>query len=350
MSLRDRSRVDAVRAELVDIPRLIRDLGLEAGSIREGRGRKVLATWRGEKSPSVSVTIGPDRTIRFFDFGASEGGDVLALIARVDGLDERRDFVRVIERAEEIAGISFTESPPTPRRTPVPSSTSSSSSDRTYPDPADVAALWDRCRLAGDDERVAVYLAGRALDVVSVEDRDLARALPASGSLPRWARCAGRDWRETSHLLVLPLFDELGALRSLRAMRVSPSSETPKRLAPAGHRADGLVLADAGARCVLAGAVDDLPDPVRVVVAEGEADFLTWATRWSDAAEDAPIVFGVSSGAWADAIAGRIPSSAQVVIRTHGDDAGDRYASSIVASLSSRVARIARARSSNVSA
>jgi hypothetical protein len=79
------------------------------------------------------------------------------------------------------------------------------------------------------------------------------------------------------------------------------------------------------------------------VIAEGEPDFLTWATRWSDAAASVPIVLGVFAGAWSDDLAGRIPPGARVIVRTHHDPAGDAYAEAIRQSLEGR-ARVLRSR------
>jgi hypothetical protein len=97
------------------------------------------------------------------------------------------------------------------------------------------------------------------------------------------------------------------------------------------------------ARSVLAGRVDGLPTPISVVVVEGEPDFLTWATRYSDGDADAPIVFGVVCGAWSGELAARIPDGARVVVRTHQDPSGERYAAEIARTLLGRC-RVVRPR------
>jgi hypothetical protein len=97
----------------------------------------------------------------------------------------------------------------------------------------------------------------------------------------------------------------------------------------------GAVMADPLGRLLLAG------DPVEwwtnrtVIVNEGEPDWLTVSTFYSDG-EDAPAVLGVVSGSWTPEIGARIPSGCRVVIRTHLDKAGDRYADEIRASLAGR--------------
>lgn len=76
--------------------------------------------------------------------------------------------------------------------------------------------------------------------------------------------------------------------------------------------------------------------PAAVIVAEGVPDFLTWATRHSDADEDAPAVVGVIAGSWCEEIAARVPTGIPVYVRTHGDAAGFAYAETICSSLARR--------------
>jgi len=70
-----------------------------------------------------------------------------------------------------------------------------------------------------------------------------------------------------------------------------------------------------------------------LIVAEGEPDFLTYATHWSAAVAEAPAVMGIWSGAWTETIAARIPDGTRVRIATHNDPAGHRYAARIACSL-----------------
>jgi hypothetical protein len=191
----------------------------------------------------------------------------------------------------------------------------------------------------GDESEVAEWLNSRALDAGAVEDFGLARALPSDVLQPRWARYQRQTWGEAGYRLLLPMFDKLGALRSLRARRVIPG-EGPKNLAPAGCSTGGLVMADALGRRLLA--TGQCPEgwpaavPLRVVVAEGEPDFLTWGTRFSDADATAPAVLGVVSGGWTSGIAGRLPDGARVIVRTHLDEAGEKYARAVHESLRGR--------------
>lgn len=103
------------------------------GLTGEGRGSRwfidgpnrlrVRCPWHEEKTGSCSVTQGPDGTIRVRCFGCGTTGDVLSLVAVVNGLDVRRDFVRVLDVAAQIAGVAVpvaTSSTPSPRRAPAP--------------------------------------------------------------------------------------------------------------------------------------------------------------------------------------------------------------------------------------
>ena len=129
----------------------------------------------------------------------------------------------------------------------------------------------------------------------------------------------------------------------MHARAVDAPAGIPKGLSPAGHTLRGLVMADPLSRLLLSGGAcgdgESAADVVRrcdLVVAEGVPDFLTWATRWGDAAEDAPAVVGVIVGSWTEAIAARVPDGTSVVVREHADTAGSKYTAKIVASLRER--------------
>src|SRR5262249_36165057 len=63
-----------------------------------------------EKTPSCSLTRGPDGTLRVRCFGPCDlAGDVFDLVAAVEGLDRDRDFADVVRRAAEIARIDASE-------------------------------------------------------------------------------------------------------------------------------------------------------------------------------------------------------------------------------------------------
>jgi len=132
-------------------------------------------------------------------------------------------------------------------------------------------------------------------------------------------------------------------MESLRARSIEahcPKGQKAAAAAAGDGSATGLVLADSAAREVLGGGAPPRwwPEglPLRLVVTEGEPDFLTWATRYGDAADDAPGVLGVWSGGWTTEIATRIPDGTTVLVRTHADEKGDRYAGQIWRDLAAR--------------
>lgn len=309
---------------------------------KAGRGGwLVRCPWcnRGSDTPPCSVSPGPDRTLRAKCFSCGATGDALSLIAAVHGLDLRADFPAVLGEAARLVGVTFEAS-----RQGRPSA---DVGPLTYPEVSEVAALWEEAYpLEADDEARAYLAEVRKIDPGMVDLYDLARVLQPWASAPSWARCRGRLWTST-HRLILPVVDHLGAVRSLRAWRVSPQGpddDTPKRVAPAGKASAGLLLACPTARRMLT--TGQAPSwateaaPLDVLITEGEPDFLTWATQTSDANEAPPAVLGIVAGAWCEAIAARIPDGSRVIIRTHQDPSGDRYAAEIRASLAGRALQV----------
>jgi hypothetical protein len=339
--------VAEIRAQLTDARALCIALDLWHGPKkgdphRAGRGGYLVpCPWCQDRSPPpCSVSLGPDGTLRAKCFACGATGDALSLIAAVHSLDLRADFAAVLGEAARLAGVAFAETPSRKRTAPA------NDSPTTYPDKGEVFALWqDAYPVEGDDEARA-YLEGRAIDPGMVDLYDLARVLQPWTSAPRWARCRGKSWA-TTHRLLLPVVDYLGAVRSLRAWRCSPQppdDDDPKRTAPAGKALSGLILACPVARGMLAtGQAPSWAGPSRpldVVITEGEPDFLTWASRVSDANEAPPAILGVVAGSWCDAIASRIPDGTRVIVRTHQDPTGDRYAAEIRESLVGRAVTV----------
>ncbi len=199
-----------------------------------------------------------------------------------------------------------------------------------YPPIAEVERLWSEAGPVDADPDVAAYLDGRAIPATSVAARDVLRALRPAQPLPRWARYRGdqeraRTWLESGHRILVRVWDHLGDLRSVRAWRIG-DDPTPKRLPPSGYRAGGLVLANGAAREVLRGAWG----PCRVVIVEGEPDWALWCTRTG-----VPVI-GVLSGSWTAELAARVPFGSEVLVRTHTDPAGDKYARQVIDSLRGR--------------
>jgi 5S rRNA maturation endonuclease (ribonuclease M5) len=70
--------------------------------------------------------------------------------------------------------------------------------------------------------------------------------------------------------------------------------------------------------------------PGQVVIVEGEPDFLSWCMRTED-----PVI-GIGSGWWTQDFADRVPERAEVILRTHDDEAGERYAARVAETLGER--------------
>jgi hypothetical protein len=214
-----------------------------------------------------------------------------------------------------------------------------------YPPEAEVRCFWDGCVAADTDPAVRDYLASRKVWPTLVTSFDLARALPADRATPAWASRWDMDlkrpvsWVESGHRLIIPLFDERGLMRSVLARNIDGTAQI-KSLAPSGFGRAGLLMADGFGRWLLA--TGQRPEwwhagrELRLVVAEGETDYLAWATQWSDAAEFAPATLAVVSGSWCPQVAARIPDGTTVVIATDNDKAGDRYAATIADTFATR--------------
>jgi hypothetical protein len=134
--------------------------------------------------------------------------------------------------------------------------------------------------------------------------------------------------------MVFPVYDNNGLLRSLRFRALQTNG--PKAMPPRGYDGKGLLMADSFGLALLRGQteVEGIRWDNRVVIAEGEPDFLSFAIdekRCNQAVEQQKThaVFGVVAGSWASELANRIPAGATVAVWTHFDEAGDRYAETI---------------------
>lgn len=290
-------------------------LGLIDHAKRNARGLIVRCPAHNERTPSCSVTQGPDGTIRVRCFGCGFSGDVFHLIAAVDGLDPHRDFKRVLERAVRLAGIDVgsDSSGPRPMSPPPP--------ERPYPPRDEIVRLWAYSLPVTDDMEAVAYFSARGLDNEALRRADLVRVL--RDDTPPWAVYGALPWAHTGHRAIVRMFDARGVFRSVRALKLrSGGADTPKRLPPKGYRASGLVMANLLGVSMLRGTQQRL----QVMVCEGEPDFLTIATEPSLAG--VPLL-GMVSGSWTGEIASRIPDGAEALVMTHNDKAGDGYANEV---------------------
>jgi hypothetical protein len=352
-----RERVGAIaretKASLLDAHAVWTALGLIAGPAtwrRQPRGGIGRCPAHDDRHPSCSVQE-RDGCLLWRCHACQAGGDVVDAYAAVHGLSAKRDLreilggltatcglrhlaadLEAIEAAfADLEAVLTNGGAPQETRSRAAASRARSSArepDRVYPPAAEVAAVWEACVPPSADEETSAMLRGRGFNVDRVDGSEVARVILPTATLPQWALSRGGPWTATGHRLVLGAFDAAGELRSVRAWRVV-ANDTPKRLPPVGHRASGLVLACPLAVAMLRGTWR----PERVLVLEGEPDFLGWACATGVAAYAR---LGVISGAWSAEIAARIPDGAEVIIRTHADAAGDGYAAEIAATLAGR--------------
>jgi hypothetical protein len=320
-----------VRNSLTDPKQLCAGLGLLDGSKRQASGVTVCCPAHAERNPSCSVTVGPDGTIRVNCFGCGFTGDALTLIAAARGVTLRGSFREVLAIGAEIAGdlalqreiLDGQEIPDRPgiaKPEPRP--------EVEYPPIDEVEALWEAAASPGSDPDVWEYLRSRGIDPESLDRVGVARSVPPETKTPWWARYGAATWVETGHRLLVATFDSTGMMRGVRAWRVEPG-DTPKRLPPAGCRASGLVMANREAWLMLRGRYS----PRRLVITEGEPDFVSAAVSWEGTA-----IIGIVSGSWTPDFARRVPMRTEVLIATHHDTAGDRYAMQILSTIGQRPA------------
>lgn len=321
-----------IRRSLTDPRQLCAKLNLLKSAKNQANGVIICCPVHNENNPSCSVTRGSDGTIRAKCFGCDFAGDALALIAAVYGLStDRSGFSEVLKVGADLAGLTWLSDElsgqgvgevarPEPKPAPDPIAAPE------YPTVSEVVELWETAASVSDDPGASRWLVSRMLDPDLVSARYLARAITRDTTAPSWATYQRNPWLHTGHTMVVPVWDSKGAMRSVRGCRVT-QGDSPKRLPPAGRRASELMLANGKAVSVLRG-VDK--EPQRILFCEGEPDYLTLATK-----TDLP-VFGVLNGAWTRDFAARVPKGSEVIVWTHADPAGDRYAAQVIESLSAK--------------
>lgn len=304
------------------------DRRLAAGVTRDGSGwRCFQCDASGDALDLVAYRL---RGERYRDLGDAGRDDVRAWCAH-----EWSDVAELLESRER--GRPAPVLPPLPRVERV-----AEGAEPVYRT-AEALELWRACVPISADAEVLHYLTapraegGRGLRNARKLSGNVCRALPLDVR-PSWTThqpdkseppaTPPATWAETGHRLVVPLFDAHGAMRSVLARAVRPS---PRKSTAKGDRA-GLIMANGLARVVLEhGALPEGAVPLRVVVAEGEIDFLTCVARGTGEA-----VLGMFAGSWSTEIAARIPDGAKLAVRTHNDKDGTKYAQTIVDSLAAR--------------
>ncbi len=322
----DRTIVDTIKTRLTDPQTFLAALGIRTK--REASRVRLECPWCGSRSGCYADTR--QGVILARCHGCSEGGDAFAILAAVRGLDSQRDFPAL---RDELAGLASVDAeraqvrPMRPAR-PLP-----------LPPRREVKALWDACLPCAADPEVSAWLASRGLDPDRVDVYRLARSLPEGVEVPRWASYRGdaehaRPWSEIGYRCVIPLYDEAGELRSVRARAVRPV-DGGKSTAPSGFTTKGVLMLCPCAKVTFAIDCWEWFARREVVITEGEPDFLTWASH-GEGARDVAVIGLPGAGAWTPALAARIPSGSKVSIRTDNDRAGDGYAKTIADDLRDR--------------
>ena len=310
------------KRHLSDPREVLTSLGLMEGAVRNGpRGYLVhCPTGHGRGgTPSCSVREGPDGTIQVRCFACELSGSVVDLVAACHSM--RPTSPECLSELVSMCGgtLGATE---LPKRVTGTNEARQSVPERTYL--PEVDALWSSFADIREDGDCVDYLMQRGLSAVHAGQHDLLRRY--TGSHP-WARLrVGEEvlsWEQSGHHMVTRVYDARGSPRGLRAWCIRQSDR--KRTPASGYLASGLVLANAAGVRVLQERL-----LTRVIVTEGEPDWLAACERW-----DAPVL-GVYSGSWTEEFASRIAPGSQVVVMTDRDPAGDKYAESIRISLAGK--------------
>lgn len=240
-----------LRQALRDPRQLCDALGLAKGAQRQrGAGVMVLCPMHAERSPSCSVTLGDDGTIRFRCFGCQATGDALTLIAVVNGLELATQFDEVLEQAAVIAGGHVLPERSAPTRDTEPEAISPASYN------AIAQALLELCPLDSDpdvlgyvDRRILLVQAGRthcaalprpelqAVTITRLLDTFSAESLELAGLL--WRNDAGEINRASfaypHNRFVIPWRQLDGSIASLQRRRVDDDPRK-KYVFPRGSR------------------------------------------------------------------------------------------------------------------
>lgn len=152
---------------------LARRLGMQVAPGARRDVVRVVCPWHQDEHPSCSLSVREGRLVAYCH-ACRSGGDLLALVAAVHGLDHRHDFRRVAELAAELVGVALESGRLTPARRARPA----------------VDALAFRIDVSAND-----WLGGR--DIRPDEDTEASAALlPDALELLRFADQIGREEQE----------------------------------------------------------------------------------------------------------------------------------------------------------
>lgn len=192
---------------------------------------------------------------------------------------------------------------------------------KPLPPKASLDRFWSYCTEVYEGSEAHDYLKGRFNRAELTLPQNLVRRLPdftlETDEIKGWYR---------KYKVIFPLCDEAGNLRNVIARSVAKTPKI-KSMSLRGYTRAGLCLAYKR-------------DPQKVVVCEGEADWLAWSLFGPEEAT----VYGI--------FAGSIPNSgpsfldehryAEVLIATDLDEAGDKYAEEVRERLKDSHCKISR--------
>jgi DNA primase len=331
----------AIRARLCNPRVLMEALGRVDGpgsfQLQAGGGLTVRCPWHNERSPSLSVTVGRDGTVRARCFGCQASGDALDLVAAVHGLDPARQFRRVLELAAQLAGIAPGETPAPFRPPPRPAE----------PPPLEPDAFHQLARVVAEHGAldrhpdVARYLAARGLleeargELFALPGNDrglrsLRAAIEAAIGADGWKRSglarADGTWSFAAHRLVIPWRAPgvAGAVLTLqrRLVRDARPGE-PKYVFPRGRQPWHPFGAD--------GVLERAPADSPVLYVEGALDALALRTLHRRRGVERVVLALPGLGwrtQWAEYARGRV-----AILAFDADDAGDAAVPAIAADL-----------------
>jgi hypothetical protein len=339
MGMRDEHIVDDVKrafARRFDPFALAVLLGREEGAKRQPGGVAALCLWHLERSPSLSITIGPEGHHRLHCFACSQTWNALQAIAQARGVD----FPAALAEAAALVGIDLGAASTRHqlRAAPAPARTAPLARPRIPNDERN--ALWGAAYpanrtladLTESDLAAAWMLARRRWYAPALAALDLVRLLPLPSEFSAWPSWWPSTWADCWRLAALA-YEPDGTPASIHARAVYPDASPKDRWPLGGERysvARGLFFADAGALSVLRGAPPR--DLEAIVLCEGITDWI--ATSLAVADEGAPMaVLGGASGSWPALARVKWPQGCPAIVAVDADAAGEKYAAQIRAAL-----------------
>lgn len=225
-----------------------------------------------------------------------DGGDLLALVARCEGLDVAADFGRVLEVAAQLAGVDLTlevdfgAPAPAPPRRPAPAPAVLELRERLAVAQPRARWIWERlgpCPARCLSWRAIGTLPARAaanvrqLGFVALPGEQLERdRLPAE--LGPVGRSIWSTYSRTPGYAIAVRHVETGALVDVRARYYEPPPDAPKILGMVGGVTSD-ARRDGGADLVGCYGWPHALEADQLVIVEGWADYLTACERWPDA-------------------------------------------------------------------